>query len=65
VSIDTSVWIAYFRGEGDLDDVDWLIDENLVVTNDLILAELDPDLRAQFPDSDAVNKALRSLASRK
>jgi hypothetical protein len=26
---------------------------------------LDPGLRAQFPDSDAVNKALRSLTSRK
>ncbi|GMV93386.1 MAG: hypothetical protein AMXMBFR82_31640 [Candidatus Hydrogenedentota bacterium] len=24
---------------------------------------LDPDLREQFPDSDAVNKALRSLVS--
>jgi len=25
---------------------------------------LDPDLKTQFPDSDAVNKALRSLAAR-
>ena len=25
---------------------------------------LDPDLKAQFPDSEAVNKALRSLAAR-
>jgi hypothetical protein len=26
---------------------------------------LDPDLRTQFPDSDAVNKALRSLAGQR
>jgi predicted nucleic acid-binding protein len=44
VLIDSSVWIAYFRGAGDPGLVDHLIDENLVVTNDLILAELIPPL---------------------
>jgi predicted nucleic acid-binding protein len=44
VLVDSSVWIAYFRGAGDPDLVDRLIDENLVVTNDLILTELIPAL---------------------
>ncbi|MFA5028317.1 MAG: PIN domain-containing protein [Candidatus Methylomirabilota bacterium] len=44
VLVDSSVWIAYFRGAGDPDLVECLIDENLVVTNDLILAELIPPL---------------------
>ena len=44
VLVDTSVWINYFRGSGHLEVVDLLIEENLVVTNDLILAELIPPL---------------------
>ncbi len=44
VLVDTSVWVAYFRGASDLSAVDWLIEEDLVVTNDLILAELTPAL---------------------
>jgi len=44
VLVDSSVWVAYFRGTGNLADVDWLIEEDLVVTNDLILAELLPAL---------------------
>lgn len=44
VLVDTSVWVAYFRGAGDLSPIDALIDEGLVVTNDLILAELVPPL---------------------
>ncbi len=47
VLVDTSVWIDYFRGEGPADTLDWLIDQNLVVTNDLILAELLPFLYQQ------------------
>jgi predicted nucleic acid-binding protein len=42
--VDSSVWVAYFRGTADLPDVDWLIEEELLVTNDLILAELIPAL---------------------
>jgi len=44
VLIDSSVWVAYFRGAGNLSTVDLLIEEDLVVTNDLILAELTPPL---------------------
>ena len=45
VLIDTSVWIEYFRGGNNFEKLDFLIDENLVVVNDLILAELIPFLR--------------------
>lgn len=44
VLIDSSVWVAYFRGVGGLTKVDWLIEEGSIVTNDLILAELMPPL---------------------
>jgi predicted nucleic acid-binding protein len=44
VLVDSSVWVAYFRGTGDLSELDWLIEEGLVVTNDLVLAELTPAL---------------------
>jgi predicted nucleic acid-binding protein len=45
VLIDTSVWIEYFRGGKNFEKLDFLIDENLVVINDLILAELIPFLK--------------------
>lgn len=45
VLVDTSTWIAYFRGKEVLPEVDLLIEENLLVTNDLILAELIPYLQ--------------------
>lgn len=44
VLVDSSVWVAYFRGTSDLTALDWLIEEALVVTNELILAELTPAL---------------------
>jgi predicted nucleic acid-binding protein len=44
VLVDTSVWVAYLRGPDDVPSVDWLIEEGLLVTNDLILAELTPPL---------------------
>jgi len=44
VLVDSSVWIAYFRGKGNPSAVDWLIEEGLIVANDLILAELIPPL---------------------
>lgn len=43
--IDSSVWIEYFRNGNNAEKVDFLIDENLVVTNDLILTELTPFLK--------------------
>ena len=47
VLVDSSVWIDYFRGGTKSDDLDILIDENLIATNDLILTELVPYLRLQ------------------
>jgi predicted nucleic acid-binding protein len=45
VLVDTSIWIDYFRGADNSQDLDVLIDENLIVTNDIILAELVPYLK--------------------
>lgn len=44
VLVDTSVWIDYFRSGTHSGKLDFLIDENLIVINDLILAELVPFL---------------------
>ena len=44
VLTDSSVWIAYFRGSGDLTAMEWLLEEGLIVINELILAELTPPL---------------------
>ena len=45
VLVDTSVWIDYFRDSGDSKTLDLLIDENLIVTNEIVLAELLPYLK--------------------
>jgi hypothetical protein len=45
VLVDTSIWVEYFRSGHNSEKLDFLIDENLVVTNDLILAELIPFLK--------------------
>jgi len=45
VLVDSSIWIDYFKDGGSSEKLDYLIDENIVVTNDLILAELIPFLR--------------------
>ncbi len=45
VLVDTSVWVEYFRNGNNFEQLDFLIDENLLVTNDLILAELIPFLK--------------------
>ena len=47
VLVDTSIWIEYFRSGSNSDKLDFLIDENLIVINDLILAELVPSLKAR------------------
>ena len=44
VLVDSSVWIAYFRGAPDVSPLDWLIEEDIVAINALILAELTPPL---------------------
>jgi predicted nucleic acid-binding protein len=45
VLVDTSIWIDYFRGGGDSQGLNYLIDENIVTINDIILAELVPYLK--------------------
>jgi len=50
VLADTSVWVEYLRGSGCLEVVDFLIDENLVVSNELIQAELLPPLLVRGED---------------
>ncbi len=47
VLVDTSIWIDYFGGGNDSIQMDFLIDENLLVTNDLILTELIPFLKVK------------------
>ena len=49
VLVDSSTWINYFRGagQGQSDSIDFLVEENLLVTNDLILAELIPALHVR------------------
>ena len=44
VLADSSVWVDYFRDRGPSDALEFLIEANLVVTNDLILTELIPPL---------------------
>jgi len=45
VLVDTSIWIDYFRSGNSSAELDMLISENLIVTNDIILAELVPFLK--------------------
>lgn len=45
VLVDTSIWIDYFRGGENSADMDFLIDENIIIINDIILAELVPYLK--------------------
>ena len=47
VLVDTSGWVEYFRIGNNSEKLDFLIDENLIVINDLILAELVPSLRVR------------------
>jgi predicted nucleic acid-binding protein len=47
VLVDTSVWIDYFRKGSKSAKLDFLIDEDIIVTNDLIIAELAPFLKVR------------------
>jgi len=47
ILVDTSVWVDYFRGGPHASRLDPLIDENLIATNELVLAELVPYLEIQ------------------
>ncbi len=59
VLVDTSVWVDYFRYGNNFAKLDFLIDENLVVTNDLILAEFIPYLKIR--NQRTVIKLLQNL----
>ena len=50
VLVDTSVWVEYLRGRSALEEIDFLIDESLLMTNELIQAELLPPLLARGQD---------------
>lgn len=45
VLVDTTVWVEFFRSGKNLERLDFLLDENLVATNELVLTELVPFLR--------------------
>ncbi len=45
VLVDTSIWIDYFRDGKNSSGLELLIDENLIVINEIILAELIPYLK--------------------
>ena len=47
ILVDSSVWIDYFNSGVNSSRLDELIDENIVVTNAFILAELIPFLRPE------------------
>ena len=45
VLVDSCVWIDYFRNGANSEKLEWLIEKNLVVINEIILAELVPFLK--------------------
>jgi len=45
VLVDSPIWIDYFRGGKNSDKLEYFIDENILVINDLILTELVPFLK--------------------
>jgi predicted nucleic acid-binding protein len=47
VLVDSSVWIDYFKSGANSASLDFLIDENLLAINDIILAELVPFLEVK------------------
>ncbi len=47
VLVDSSVWVDYFRGAPRSEMLDFLIENDLVLVNDLILAELVPALHVR------------------
>ena len=47
ILVDTSIWVAYLRDGNFSEQLDFFIDEDLIVTNDLILAELVPFLKVR------------------
>ncbi|MGR3177073.1 MAG: PIN domain-containing protein [Candidatus Anammoxibacter sp.] len=56
ILVDTSTWIDYFKSGVKSNDLDTLLDEDLIATNDVILAELIPFLKIKRQ-----NKVIRLL----
>ena len=48
ILVDSSIWVDYFRGAEEAEALDLLIEENLVVINEMILAELIPPLNLRM-----------------
>ena len=48
ILVDSSVWIDYFRSGKYSDQLDYYIEQNIISTNDLILAELIPVLNKKM-----------------
>ena len=59
VLVDTSIWVDYLRFGSFAEKLDYFIDENLIVTNDLILAELVPFLK--FRNQKKLISLLRNI----
>ena len=47
ILVDTSIWIDYFKSGKNSNELDVLIDENLIVINEIILAEIVPFLKVK------------------
>lgn len=60
VLVDSSVWIDYFKSGERSEELDYLIDNNLIYINDLILTELIPSLKLQHQSS--LISALKEVA---
>ncbi len=45
VLVDSSIWIDYFRSGQNSTNMDYLIDNNLIIINEIIIAELVPFLK--------------------
>ncbi len=61
VLIDSSVWIDYFKSGLNTEELDNLIDDNLVYTNDLIITELLPFLK--FKKKTSIIKSLKEVST--
>lgn len=61
ILVDSSIWIDYFRSGIQSEKLDSYIDQNLICTNDLILAELIPFLKVK--KQIRVMKLLRSVTN--
>ena len=59
VLVDTSVWIEYFKCGKCSEKLDFLIEENLILTNDIILTELIPFLKLK--KQNRVIKLLKNI----